>query len=69
MGYEPLPMIMSATSDSVWLRKMGIPVFHIFTTRRILEWERVHGVDERIHKEDLIEALKGYFHLIKNISK
>ncbi len=69
MGYEPFPIIMSATSDSVWLRKMGIPVFHIFTTKRILEWDRVHGVDERIHKEDLIEALKGYLYLIKNLSK
>ena len=68
LGYRPLPIIMPATSDSAWLRTMGIPTYHFFTTRNPLELNRVHGKNERIHLEDLMGALEGYIRLLINLS-
>ncbi len=67
MGYEPLPVIQTGTSDSAWVRQLGIPVYHFLTTKKPLEIERIHGIDERIWKEDLLTIIEGYYRLIKNL--
>ena len=68
MGYRPLPIFQTGSSDSAWVRKIGIPVYHFMTTTREIEMDRIHGTDERIWKEDLIKIVEGYWRLIKNLS-
>ena len=67
MNYTPLPLIQVGSSDSAWVRSLGIPVYHFFTTTKELEIDRIHGADERIWKKDLLKALEGYYRLITNI--
>ncbi|MCD6492105.1 MAG: M20 family metallopeptidase [Candidatus Njordarchaeia archaeon] len=67
-GYEPLPIIMPATSDSAWLRLIGIPTYHFFLTKNVIV-NCAHKPNERIGLSDLMLALEGYFSLVQNIFK
>jgi len=69
MGYKPLPIFQTGSSDSAWVRQLGIPVYHFMTTRKELEISRIHGTDERIWKEDLLAIVEGYWRLITNLSR
>ncbi len=69
LGFKPLPLFQVGTSDSAWIRPLGIPVYHFITTRKEIELERIHGTDERIWKEDLMSMLEGYYLLIKNLQE
>ena len=68
LKYEPLPVFMTGTSDSAWLRKLGIPVFHFFVTKHTIDCFNPHMADEKIHIDDLMLALQGYYYLIMKLS-
>ncbi len=69
LGLKPLPLIQTGTSDSAWIRKLGIPVYNFMYTEQPLEVERIHGNDERIRKEELINIIEGYYRLIMNLQR
>jgi len=67
MGYEPFSIIQMGSSDSAWVRQLGIPTYHFMTTTRPMDVETIHGTDERIWKKDLITIVEGYWRLIQNL--
>ncbi len=69
IGYNPIPTIQPGSSDSSWLRSLGIPTYHFFITSKEIEIDRIHGADERIWKQDLMNALEGYYRLIEALQK
>lgn len=66
MGYKSLPIIMPASSDSSWLRREGIPMYHFFMTKEDLS-KYPHNINERISIDDLMLAIKGYYTLIRKL--
>lgn len=69
LGYKPLPIIQTGSSDSAWVRSIGIPTYHFMITKKPLEIHTIHGTNERIWKEDLISIIEGYWRLIQNLEK
>ncbi len=67
LGSKPLPIFQTGTSDSAWVRQLGIPVYHFMHTENELEAGRIHGVDERISKKDLMNIVYGYYKLLMNL--
>jgi len=66
-GSKSLPIIQIWTSDSAWIRRLGIPVYHFMHTEKPLEVDRIHGADERIEKGELLNIVEGYYRLLVNL--
>ena len=57
-GGEVLPLVSSGFSDSYWARQLGTAAYGfapIFTTDPAVYLGGMHGADERIHVDDLVE--------------
>ncbi len=67
LGSKPLLFFQTGTSDSAWVRMLGIPVYHFMYTENELDTDRIHGVDERIRKDELLNIIRGYYHLLMNL--
>jgi len=67
LGRKPLPLIQVGSSDSAWIRSLGIPTYHFMTTSKSIELGKVHGADERIWKKRSDRNHKGILAINKEL--
>ncbi|MFU8786239.1 MAG: M20/M25/M40 family metallo-hydrolase [Candidatus Izemoplasmataceae bacterium] len=64
----PTPYLMMATTDSRHYHKISENVYRFSPMRLSKEGlKTIHGVNEKIHKDDFIECVKFYINLLKKL--